>query len=112
MINIENVVDAVIEISFDEPFGIHGEDPCPTDYLQVLDGVEENSASLGKYCSVYAPEPIITSSSRATVIFQGSTNQQSRVGVSVSYEVKFVGRLIVIGMDNGVTPYHTVHIQF
>jgi hypothetical protein len=56
----------------------------------VLDGVEEESTSLGKHCYVYTPDPILTSSNRARVVFQGSavsSRAASRVGVSVSYEV-------------------------
>ena len=94
VIDIENVTDAVIEMIFDETYGIHGRDPCLTDYLQVLDGLEEDSTSLGKYCFTNAPEPIVTSSQTATVIFQASTHQylRSRVGASISYSTLFFGK--------------------
>ena len=94
VIDIDNVTDTVIEIAFDEKYGIHGRDPCLTDYLQVLDGLEEDSTSLGKYCFTNAPQPIMTSSQTATVIFQASTHQhlRSRVGASVSYAGRRVGK--------------------
>ena len=88
VIDIENMTsDSIIEISFNEPFGINGRDPCPTDYVEVLDGVEENSPSLGRHCFLTRPQPIATSSNRAKVVFQGSSLHRpaSRVGVSVMY---------------------------
>ena len=93
-IEIENMTDIVIELSFDERYGIHGRDPCPTDYVQVLDGISENSTSLGKHCFLDAPEPIITSSNQAIVIFQASSNRHrpSRVGVSVTYKIIHIGK--------------------
>ena len=91
VIDIENMnSDSVIEISFNEPFGINGRDPCPTDYVEVLDGVEENSPSLGRHCFLSRPQPILTSSNRAKVVFQGSSLNRpaSRVGVSVTYAIR------------------------
>ena len=94
MINMENMTDSVIEISFNEPFGINGRDPCPTDYVEVLDGVEENSPSLGRHCFLRRPQPILTSSNRAIVVFQGSSLNRpaSRIGVNVTYKVVQKGR--------------------
>ena len=76
-----------INIVFDEIYGIDGRDPCPTDYVEVIDGVGEGEPSLGKFCFVGAPEPILTSSEKATVVFQASSfrRRPSRVGVSISY---------------------------
>ena len=90
-IDIENQTNVIIELSFDERYGIHGRDPCPTDYVQVLDG---DSTSLGKYCHVTAPDRIYTSSNQATVVFQGSTYQNlpSRIGFSLSYTVLPIGK--------------------
>ena len=96
VIDIENMTnDSVIEISFNEPFGINGRDPCPTDYVEVLDGVEENSPSLGRHCSLRRPDPTSPTSNRAKVVFQGSTVSRpaSRVGVSVTYTVKQKGNI-------------------
>ena len=72
MIDIENATDSV-EIVFNEPYGINGRDPCSTDNVEVQDGVEENSPSLGKYCFWRTPSPILTSSNRAKVVLKGST---------------------------------------
>ena len=89
VIDIENMTDAVIEITFNEPYGIRSNGPCPTDYVEVLDGIQQDSDSLGKYCNTQAPDPILTTSTQATVIFQASTfpHGSLRVGVSVSYSI-------------------------
>ena len=95
VIDIENMTnDSVIVISFNEPFGINGRDPCPTDYVEVLDGVEENSPSLGRHCFLRRPRPIYPSANRAKILFQGSavSRPASRIGVSVSYNIMQKGR--------------------
>ena len=88
MIDIENATDSVIEISFNKPYGINGRDPCPNDFVEVFDGVENNSPSLGRHCFLRRPDAILTSSSAAKVVFQGSSLSRpaSRVGVSITYE--------------------------
>ena len=88
-----NVTDAVIEIIFNEPFGIRGRAPCPTDYVEVF---EHDSTSLGKYCFLSVPNPITTTQSTATVVFQASSFPHSlnRVGVSVSYSTLYLGKLL------------------
>ena len=93
-----NHTDAVVDIIFNAPFGIHGRPPCPTDYAEVLDGVGEEASSFGKSCFLGAPNPVLTSSGTATVIFQASTNRhtRSRVGISVTYRtVLFNGESIL-----------------
>ena len=96
VIDIENTTDSLIEITFNEPYGINGRDPCPTDYVEVLDGVEDHSHSLGKHCFVRTPTPILTSSSRAKVVFQGSdlARPVSRVGVSIAVTMKQKGMTV------------------
>ena len=95
MIDIENMT-GFIEITFDERYGIHGRDPCLTDYVQILDGIDRDSSSLGKHCYVNTPDTIYTSSNQATVIFQASTHQNlpSRVGFSISYRAVTIGKPI------------------
>lgn len=95
IIDLGNNTDTVIDISFHEIYGIHGRNPCPTDYVQVLDDVGQDSTSLGKYCYLKVPDPIITSSSKATIVFQASRNHHlaSRVGVSISYKSAFIGNI-------------------
>ena len=94
VIDIENTTDSVIEIIFDEPFGIYGSPTCQTDYVEVLDGVEDSSPSLGKHCYTTTPSPIATSSNRARVVFKGSSRSQrpqNIVGVSIKYSAKPAG---------------------
>ena len=87
VIDIENQTDTLINITFSQPYGLRGRDPCRTDYVQVLDGVGEGASSLGKFCYRDIPQPIPTSSHQATVIFQASSlaHNPSRVGVGITY---------------------------
>jgi len=55
VIDIENHTDALFDTTFSQHYGIHGRDPCTTDYVQVLDGVGEEVPSLGKFCFLNAP---------------------------------------------------------
>ena len=81
------------DIEFNQPFGIHGRDPCITDYVEVFDGIGESAVSRGKFCFLRTPPVITTSSTRATVVFQASTAQhtRSRVGISVTYTTVHFG---------------------
>ena len=85
---------ATIEFTIDESaFGINGRHPCTRDHIEFFDGTSNNAASLEKICGLdhfYESDtlPIITTtSSRARVMFTGSTAQRSssRVGVKVNY---------------------------
>ena len=101
MIDIANLTDIVIDITFDETYGIVGTKPCPTDYIQVLDGIEHDSKELAKTCSSIAPDLVRTSSQRATVIFQARASadqeQSCRIGASISYEYRSIkGNGIVV----------------
>ena len=98
VIDIENMTDAVIEITFDETFRIRGKYPRRKDYVEVLDGIQHDSTSFGKHCFKYAPYPIVTSATQATVIFQASIrpNPPQRVGISVSYVAKYPGRFFML----------------
>ena len=93
-IEVENMTDILIEISFDEPFGINGRSPCPTDYVEVFDIVQDQYTSLGRVCNLRRPDPILTSSKRAKVVFQSSSHPRpaSRIGVSISYKSVEIGR--------------------
>ena len=93
-IEVENMTDIFIEISFDEPFGINGRSPCQTDYVEVFDMVQNQYTSLGRMCNLRRPDPILTSSKRAKVVFQGSSRSRpvNRIGVSISYKSVETGR--------------------
>ena len=98
MIDIENITNAVLEITFDEKYGIRGKYPCRKDYVEVLDGIQHDSNSLGKHCYKYPLQHnIVTTATKATVIFQASIrpNAVQRAGISVSYVVKYPGRLFM-----------------
>lgn len=73
-----------IDFSFDEQFGIRGFHPCPTDYVEIFDG---SRLSLGKFCSLQAPELVSTSSNTASIVFQASRRSHSadHVGVNITF---------------------------
>ena len=71
-------------------YGIHGSSPCVRDYLEFFDASGFSGRSVGRYCNVQPPEPVIVESEGARIVFQGRTNQNraaDRVGVRVSYTV-------------------------
>ena len=94
MVDAESVPNHVVVISFDEPFGINGRDPCRTDYVEILSVVADEEHSLGKHCFLKRPQPILTLSNKARVVFQGSALRRpaSRVGVSITYTMKETGK--------------------
>ena len=78
--------EASILIQFQEPYGVFGSEPCETDYVEVFSGVGSTTTSVAKHCDVSVPDRILVNSSRATVVFRGSTHSQmNRPGVSVVY---------------------------
>ena len=99
-IEVENMTDSITEISFDEPFGINGRLPCPTDYVEVFafDEDEDEYTSIEKECNMRKPDPILILGNRARVVFQGSAHSRplSRVGVSIIYEMKQKGKITSI----------------
>ena len=87
-IEVENMTDILIEISFDEAFGINGRPPCPTDYVEVFGfDADLEYSSFGRKCHLSVPDHITTPSNRAKVVFQSSarTRPASRIGFSISY---------------------------
>ena len=94
IIEVRNQTNSSLDIVFNERYGIHGSDPCQSDYVEVFDGVgEDTETSRGKFCHLTRPPVISTSSTRATVVFQASTatHRPSRVGVSVTYTTLQLG---------------------
>ena len=79
--------NTIIDFVFDEQFGIGGASPCRTDYVLLLDGIGDNSRSLGKFCYLIVPPPITTSGNQATVIFKGSSRQHrpDRIGINITF---------------------------
>ena len=70
--------NAIIEISFDDDFGLGGQMPdCPKDKLILYDGGSTQSELLGEFCHLTRPDPIKTSSNRLTVVFMASSSHGS-----------------------------------
>ena len=93
IIDVADQTNAAVDISFNDPFGIHGRDPCRTDYVDVFDGVGESAQSLGRFCFLRKPGVFSMPSTHATVVFQASTARHtpSRVGISVTYTTVHLG---------------------
>ena len=66
-----NYSNPLIEISFDDDFGIGGRIPdCPKDQLILFDSGNTLSQQLGVFCYLTRPGPIRTTSNRMTVLFE------------------------------------------
>ncbi len=59
-----------IQMDFASPFYIEPHASCDFDYLQVLDGSDQNSNQLGKLCGTTAPDTITTSGNAALLRFR------------------------------------------
>ena len=85
-----DIPDASIVIYFNEPYGIHGSEPCESDYVEVLHGVGSNTTPLRKNCGTDVPENIEIESNRATVVFKGSASYQMTAMVFQSLTRQFL----------------------
>ena len=82
--------DTILALTVNQThFGIHGRDPCPTDYLEFHDGNSTDSDSMGVYCKFNVPDTLYTSTSQAMAVFQASDNPHlaNRVGARVTYQL-------------------------
>lgn len=73
--------------TFDSEYGIGGQPPCTTDYVDILNGYEDDSPLLGRYCSTEVPAPLTSSIGQATVVFNaGAQHPASRSGFRITYQ--------------------------
>ena len=71
-------------------FGIDGNSPCHRDYIEFFDTADSSGSSVGKYCSLVAPKPVVITSEGARIVFQGRVNSNRRphyIGVKITYYV-------------------------
>ena len=72
-------------------YGIYGNRPCTSDYIEFFDTADLSGASVEKYCGLSAPsQPVVIDGVSARVVFQGRTNQNRdirHVGASVTYTI-------------------------
>lgn len=71
-------------------YGINGRPPCLHDHIEFFNGTESGATSLGKFCKLAVPEPIVVPAPGARVVFQGKRNLRrptSRVGVRIFFQV-------------------------
>lgn len=87
-----------IDFSFDEQFGIQGSHPCPTDYVEIFDGLRDSRLLLGKFCSLQVPAVVSTSSNTASIVFQASRQSHSadHVGVNITFTAVQKGAVYTI----------------
>ena len=87
-----NVSTSNISIQFEvdnSAYGIGGQPPCPRDYIEFFDGLESDSQSLGRFCKLEVPEPIIVTTGAARIVFKGVRRLKrlpNRKGVRVVYQ--------------------------
>ena len=75
-------------------YGINGEYPCTEDYLEFFDILETGGRSLGRYCGVNPPHPIVIYTGDAQVVFRGTVDPHrptDRKGVRVTYDLIAIG---------------------
>ena len=89
--SIETRNNTIISFSIVEPFGLRGNPPCPTDYVEItsidLSGDNCSETSFGKMCSLSAvPGDLITSSNIAVVVFHAS---HAFFGQNVGFNLTF-----------------------
>jgi hypothetical protein len=69
-----NFIDFEIEARYNE---------CDYDYLEIFDGLQSNTSSLGKYCSV-EPNEIVSSSNTLVLVFMTDASVNGR-GFKANY---------------------------
>ena len=99
-----NDANSIIEISFDNDFGLGGKRPeCLKDQLILYDYVDNNRNILGLFCHLTRPDPIRTTSNRLTVYFvAGSSHGATRHGFMAQY------RSISVAPPTTVAPVITI----
>ena len=82
-------VRRLIWFGIDGNFGIDGEAPCTTDYLQFFNGADQTNPEGDKFCSARPRSSnLFVTNTDATVVFRGTTNSNrpiDRIGVKVTY---------------------------
>ena len=76
-----------IRFTFDDMYGIGGQPPCTTDYVAVLNGLEEDAPLLGRFCSANVPGPVTSSFGQAKIVFHaGPQHLESHRGFKINYQ--------------------------
>ena len=87
---ISRPIGRLIWFTINSDFGIDGEAPCTTDYLQFFSGTDQTSPASDKLCSAEATSSAFVRDKEAVIIFRGTKNSSrpaDRVGVRVDYMV-------------------------
>ena len=94
LIDLDNDSYIIRFITDTSAYGIHGNGKCPTDYVAFYDGPNSSAPPLGKFCFLFPPPAIISTSYQAMVLFQASSHihTRSRVGVRIFYQAIRLGK--------------------
>ena len=89
---IENIPtgESVAFVIDKSAFGIHGSSPCFSDYVEFFNRADFTGRSVGRYCSLVPPQPVIITSDGVRIVFQGRVNRNrapDNVGMRVLYTV-------------------------
>ena len=80
-------VGKAVVFDFLEDFDIEAHRTCFYDYIEIFDGIEENSLSIAKLCGSTKPEKLETNNNTARMIFHSDTSV-TRKGFSVKVSQK------------------------
>uniref|UniRef100_A0A671L955 Neuropilin n=1 Tax=Sinocyclocheilus anshuiensis TaxID=1608454 RepID=A0A671L955_9TELE len=78
-----------ILINFNPHFDLESRE-CKYDFVQVFDGVDENTFSHGRFCGKIAPSPIISNGNSLLIKFT-SDYESAGAGFSIRYEIHRTG---------------------
>ena len=71
-------------------YGIYGNSPCVRDYLEFFDAVGFSGESVGRYCGLVPPDPVVLAHEGVRIVFQGrvdSRRSEEHVGMSITYTI-------------------------
>lgn len=81
---IELLSEYIIDVIFDD-FKLEFSVNCTNDYLEIFDGSDNSSVSLGKYCGAKKPSEHVKSSGNVMYIEFSSNRVRTTKGFRISY---------------------------
>lgn len=81
---VELLPGYIIDITFDD-FELEFAVNCTSDYIEIFDGGDNSSASLGKYCGAKNPTDHVKSSGNLMYVEFSSNSVRTNKGFRISY---------------------------
>lgn len=75
-----NVIDVIFD-DFELEFSVN----CTNDLIEIFDGADNSSASLGKYCGAKRPSDHVVTSGNVMYVEFGSNSKRTTKGFRISY---------------------------